>query len=345
MRTYLVIPIVLIALASLLSCNTSSERRVETEFLLGTSISVTTYGRANDGLFEQIFARVKEIEERMSTSEEDYETTELLRVNRAAGRRGIAVSPDTLLVMEQALEYSRLSGGAFDVTIGPLVASWGIGTDSPRVPSQERIDALVALVDHTAVSLDPEASSIFLPTEGMRVDVGGIAKGYAADEAARILSESGIESALLDFGGNILVVGGKPDGTPWRIGIQAPDERRGQFLGIAEIRDQAVVTSGTYERFFVQNGQRYHHIIDSSTGYPVENGLASVTIVTPQSMRADALSTAAFAMGLEAGLAFIESQEEIEAAFVTQGNEVYLTSGMGAFFELTNEAYALVAEG
>ncbi|MFW6214072.1 MAG: FAD:protein FMN transferase, partial [Spirochaetota bacterium] len=174
-----------------------------------------------------------------------------------------------------------------------------------------------------------------------------IAKGYAADEAGRIIRESGKDSALLDFGGNILTIGTKPDGSLWRIGVQLPETqaRRGVFIGIAEVEDLSVVTSGTYERFFVQDDVRYHHILDTETGYPVRNRLESVTIVTEDSIRADALSTSIFAMGLEEGLRFAEELSDAEALFVTEDKEIHMTSGMGDFFRLTNNEYETMTGG
>jgi thiamine biosynthesis lipoprotein len=245
--------------------------------------------------------------------------------------------------VEQALEYSRESNGAFDVSVGPLVRLWGIGSATPRIPGEQVLAAALDAVDYASVQTNEAERTIYLPREGMGIDVGGIAKGYAADEAARMLREAGVKSALLDFGGNILVVGTKPDGTPWRIGIQVPDVNavRGQYLGIAEITDLAVVTSGTYERYFVQDGKRYHHILDTTTGFPVENGLESVTIITSESMRADALSTSVFALGLEDGMDFVESLPGVEAAFVTAEGVVHLSSGMTDYFRLTNEDFVL----
>lgn len=323
-------------------CTTPDQRQSETELLLGTTITVTTYGRTPEEVFERVFARVLEIEQRMSTSEEDYTMTELMAVNDAAGGRPVEVSADTFEVVSEAVRYSRLTDGAFDVTVQPLVSLWGIGTESPGIPNEEAIAEALASVDHRRVSLDPRDQSIFLEGEAMGIDVGGIAKGYAADEARRILLEEGIESALLDFGGNILTIGTKPDGSAWRIGIQVPDASRGAFIGIVEVVDKAVVTSGTYERYFVEDGVRYHHILDTTTGYPVRNGLDSVTILTDESMRADALSTAVFAMGLEAGMRFVETQPDIEAIFVTSEGNLHLTPGMHAYFRLTNEEFTVV---
>ncbi len=330
-----------ITAAFLGGCGGDPPRQSRTEFFLGTPITVTTYGRISRDLLDQVFARVGEIERKMSTTEEDHSDTELLQVNAAAGIGPVSVSPDTFRVVREALAFSELSSGAFDVTVHPLVRLWGIGTESAAIPDDEQLSAALKLVDYRAVRINPEDRSILLPQPGMGVDVGGIAKGYAADEAARILRAAGIQSALLDFGGNILTVGHKPDGSPWRIGIQTPDASRGEFLGIATVADQAVVTSGTYERFFEQGGIRYHHILDTHTGYPVQNGLASVTIVATDSIEADALSTVVFALGPEAGRLIIEAMPHVEAILVTDDNEVSITSGAGEIFQLTNEEYEL----
>jgi thiamine biosynthesis lipoprotein len=327
-----------------LSCSQEVERHSETELLLGTVLTVTLYGSDTDEIFDQIFDRVAEIERKMSTSEDDYQTTELLKVNRAAGEAPIEVSPDTFYVVEQALDYSRISNGRFDLSVAPLVRLWGIGTDSARVPEEGEIEEALEAVDFRRVQLLPEQEAIYLPESGMGVDVGAIAKGYAADEAARIIRESGKESALLDFGGNILTLGTKPDGSLWRIGIQLPESqaRRGVFIGIAEVEDLSVVTSGTYERFFIEDDVRYHHILDTETGYPVRNRLESVTIITEDSIRADALSTSIFAMGLEAGLLFAEQLSDVEALFVTDTREIHMTTGMDEYFRLTNDEYTIL---
>jgi FAD:protein FMN transferase len=326
------------------SCSQELERKSETELLLGTVINVTLYGDDTATIFDQVFERVGEIEQKMSTSQYDYETTELLAVNRAAGKRPVQLSSDTFYVVQQALDYSRLSNGRFDLSVAPLVQLWGIGTDSAQVPAEQAIKTALEKVDYRRVELSPDDESVYLPEGGMGVDVGAIAKGYAADEAARIIRESGKESALLDFGGNILTIGAKPDGSLWKIGIQLPESeaRRGMFIGIADVRDLSVVTSGTYERFFIEDDVRYHHILDTETGYPVRNRLESVTIVTEESIRADALSTSIFAMGLEAGLLFAEQLTDVEALFVTNEREIHMTTGMNEFFRLTNDEYSIV---
>jgi thiamine biosynthesis lipoprotein len=329
-----------LAVVGLSGCSTEAVEPVrEGELLLGTTIQVVLYEDPPEGIYERVFDRVEEIEQKMSTSKEDYDTTELLEVNRNAGVRPVEVSADTFEVVQEALEYSRLTDGAFDLTIYPLVELWGIGTADAGVPPEEAIEERLELVDYRKVELDPEEQTIYLPEEGMGIDVGAIAKGYAADEARRILKESGVETALLDFGGNVLTIGEKPSGEPWVIGIQSPDEGRGRYLGTLEGGPSAVVTSGDYERYFVVDETRYHHIISSRTGYPARSGLGSVTIVSEDSIDADALATAMYVMGAEKGLRFIRDMEGIEAAFVTHEQDVYMTEGMSEVFEISNEQF------
>ncbi len=314
----------------------------EGKLLLGTTVNVTLYEEGPDDIFERVFDRVEQIERKMSTSKDDYDTTELLEVNRNAGIRPVRVSADTFEVIRRALEYSELTDGAFDVTIYPLVELWGIGTADARVPAEEEIQERLALVDYRKVQLDREAQTVYLPEEGMGLDVGAIAKGYAADESRRILKEAGVDSALLDFGGNIVTVGEKPNGEPWKIGIQNPEAGRGRYLGILSSGPMAVVTSGDYERYFVQDDVRYHHIISSRTGYPARPGLASVTILTDDSTEADALATALYVMGAEKGLPFVRDRDDIEAAFVTQEKEVYMTAGMESALNVSHEDYEVL---
>jgi len=319
-------------------CSGPVEPVVGDTYLLGTVIRVSIY---DDGygreLIDTVFDRVAGIEARMSTSEEDYDDTELLAVNRAPAGTPVTVSPDTFEVLTAAKRYSELSSGAFDVTIWPLVRLWKIGSGGTEVPPEEQIDGARDLVDYRNLRLGPE-TQVALPREGMGVDVGAIAKGYAADEAERILREAGVRHALLDFGGNILVIGAKPDDTPWRIGVQRPDAERSRYIGIVRTADRTIVTSGPYERFFVQDGVRYHHIIDPRTGYPSRNGLEQVTVVAEHSIDADALSTAGFVLGLDAGIELFESMPGVEGIFVTDGKEVHLTSGLSRAPERDSEA-------
>jgi FAD:protein FMN transferase len=319
---------------------------VDEEYLLGTVIRATVYADNAADLLDSVFDRVAEIEAKMSTSEDDYDRTELLDVNRAPAGTDVTVSQDTFEVLREALRYSRLSDGAFDVTVWPLVKLWGIGSGNETVPAEDLIAEALALVDHRRLSLNDDGT-VTLPDEGMGLDVGAIAKGYAADEAAAILRDGGVDHALLDFGGNILVIGDKPDGTAWRIGVQRPDARRSEYIGIVSAVDRTVVTSGPYERFFVEDGVRYHHILDPKTGYPSRNGLEQVTIVSERSIDADALSTAGYILGLEEAWKLVESLDGVEAIFATEDRRVYVTPGLtdpdgAARFRKTDEEYRLI---
>jgi thiamine biosynthesis lipoprotein len=319
--------------------------------LLGTTCTITVYGgkvgnggkavdRAGvDEAIEAAFARIAQIEDRMTVNGDD---SEVIEVNGAAGVKPVRVSPDTFSVIAKGVEFSRLRDGVFDVTVGPLVKLWGIGTAAARVPSTREIRDALARVGWRDVELSQKDSTVFLKRPGMALDLGAIAKGYAADEASRVLRERGIANALINLGGNVLTVGRKPDGTPWRIGAQNAEQPRGTHIGIVETGPMAVVTSGSYERYFEAEGRRYHHILDTRTGFPVSNGLSAVMIVTADSMTADGYSTLVFALGLEKGRALVESSAgAVEALLITERREVYSTPGLKGKFRLTDSQFTM----
>jgi len=308
------------------SCTKSGvEPRSQSFLMLGTVCRITIYDKPSDAAFKAAFERIKEIEEHMSIHMDE---SEISRVNRSAGKEAVAVSPDTFLVVQKALEIARLSGGAFDPTVGPLVEAWGIGGENPRRPNDEEIAHLLTLVGYDRVILDEEEQTIFLSDTGMVLDLGAIAKGYAADEAARVLTEHGVGSAIVNLGGNVLTVGLKVDGSLWRIGIQDPEQERGGYALIAELDGTSLVTSGPYERFFTLEGETYHHILDTTTGYPVVNEIISASIITESSFLADALSTTLYALGVEEGMALMESLEGVEAILLTADHRLLTTSGV-----------------
>jgi len=308
----------------------------QTELLLGTTITITVFDRVDARVLGKAFARVRSIQERMTT---EGTSSEVDKVNQQAGVRPVKVTQDVFDVVKSALEFSRLTNGAFDITVGPLVKLWGIGTSHEQLPSKQAIDELLPLVNWRLVKLDQTAGTIYLEQRGMAIDLGGIAKGYAADEAERVLANAGVRHAILDFGGNIVVMGSKPDGSPWRIGIQTPFADRGSYLGIVKASEMSVVTSGPYERYFIKNGVVYHHILDPKTGYPVEDHLTSTTIYSDVSMVGDGLSTSVFVMGLQDGYALVSHMKGIEAIFVTDSGKVYATPGLAGRFTVTNPDY------
>jgi thiamine biosynthesis lipoprotein len=234
--------------------------------------------------------------------------------------------------------------------VGPLVSLWNIGPETGRVPGEDEIADALALVNWRHLLIDREAGTVFLRREGMAIALGAIAKGYAADEAARIAREAKVKRAVFDFGGNIAVLGWREkkggEQLPWRIGVQNPlkENERGAYIGILQVHNTSVVTSGVYERFFESDGKRYHHILSTTDGYPVDNGLISVTIVTAGSTDADALSTTVFALGFEKGKALIDSIPDTEALFIFDDNSVRITAGLAEIFSLTNKEFILRAD-
>jgi thiamine biosynthesis lipoprotein len=332
----LCLPVVL-AGAVLGGCRKGPPSRAE--FALGTVCTINLYDQGKDRIYDEIFRRFREIEDRMSVT---LPGTEVDRINANAGTAPVAVHSDVFEVIELAIRYAELSGGAFDPTVGPLVSLWGIGGDAPRLPSPAEIDGVLPLIGWRDVELDRENSTVFLSRPGMALDLGAIAKGFAADEAGKILKKNRIRGAIVDLGGNILVYGELRDRSPWRVGIQDPLDGRGAYIGIVEVRDQTVVTSGVYERFFEAGGVRYHHILSPEDGYPVRNGLLSVSIVTGRSADADALSTSTFVLGWERGKALIESLEGTGGIFVFEDRSIRVCGE--ADFILTDESYRIVDE-
>jgi thiamine biosynthesis lipoprotein len=253
-------------------------------------------------------------------------TSEVARINLAAGAHPVSVSPETLLLIARALEFGELSGGAFDLTVAPLLRLWRFAEGGGEVPPEKSLRAATALVDFRRVVADRAAGTVYLPKSGTEIDLGGIAKGYVVDRAVDVLRQSGITSASVDAGGDIRLIGGKPGGRPWRVGVRHPRERD-RIIAVLELLDSAVVTSGDYERYFMLGGTRYHHLLDPDTGLPAA-GLASVTVVAADATTADALSTTVFVMGRERGLALIESLPGVEAILVTAELDVILSSGL-----------------
>lgn len=307
--------------------------------MLDTVISIEAFGPYASEAIDKAFDRIADIEKKMTVN---AESSELIELNKKAGKELCEVSPDTFFVIKKGLQYSRLSKGKFDITVGPLVRLWGIGTDKAHIPAPTEIKKALSLIDYTQVKLDESQNAVFLKKAGMALDLGGIAKGYAADESVKVLMQSGVESGLIDLGGNLYAIGTKPDGTPWKIGLQDPFDVRGSIFATVEVADKTLVTSGPYERYFEENGKKYHHILDTNTGFPIENGLMSVTIISDSSIDADALSTVVFSMGLSDGIKFVNGQKNIEAVFVTNDYKVYTSSGTNKYnFKVTNKRFKI----
>ncbi|HDK7139992.1 TPA: FAD:protein FMN transferase [Clostridium botulinum] len=320
-------------------CNSKSEEPVSREtYLMGTIINIKAYGKNADKAVQASVDKISDIENKMSLN---ISTSEINKINKNAGIAPVKVSKNTFDVVKASLIYSEKSKGSFDITVEPLVSLWGIGTDKARIPSKDEINNALKLINYKDVIINEKESTVMLKRKGQAIDLGAIAKGYAADELKEVLLNYNVSSAFLNLGGNVYVLGNKPDKTPWKIGVQNPLEPRGDYLGIVSVSDKSVVTSGNYERFFERNGKRYHHIFDTKTGYPAEKGLISVSIISDKSIDGDALSTSVYTLGLDEGKKLIESLNNVEAVFVTKDKKVYITSGLKDIFKLTNTDFKL----
>ncbi|MBZ9636453.1 FAD:protein FMN transferase [Clostridium sp. FP1] len=320
----------------LVSCKSNAKPVEKETYMMGTIVQLKVYGKNSEKATELALKRISDIESKMSVN---IKSSEITKLNAKAGVSGEKLSKDTYSVIEKAVKYSKLTGGSLDVSIEPIVKLWGIGTDKARVPSKSEIEEKLKLVDYKDIILDSKNSTVQLRRTGQAIDLGAIAKGYTADEIKKVLIDNKVNSALINLGGNVFAVGSKPDGTSWNIGIQNPLDTRGQYLGTISVTDKSMVTSGNYERYFIVDGKRYHHIFDPKTGYPSEAGLISATIVSDNSIDGDALSTSTYILGLSKGIKLIESIKGVEAIFVTSDKKVYVTAGLKDSFNLTNKEF------
>ena len=310
------------------SAESSPEPVQGTFFAMDTMMDFTVYGES--GLIDQSESLIASLESLVSVTDAD---SELYAINQTGSGM---LTEEASSLMEQALEICRRTDGALDLSIYPIVRAWGFTTGSYQVPDEAEIQALLPLVDYRKIQYDAADGDVTLP-EGMEIDLGSVAKGYAGQLVAQMLREHGVQSALLNLGGNVQTVGAKPDGSPWQIGIKDPQGE--DAMMVLSVEDQAVVTSGGYERYFEQDGQTYWHIMDPSTGHPADSGLISVTIVGDEGVVCDGLSTALFVMGLEKAADLWAQSCDFEAVFVTASGEVYITEGLRDRFALT-EQYA-----
>jgi len=289
----------------------------------------TAPGSAADAIAESVFTEIERLEKLFSRS---LPESDVSRVNFQAGVSSVPVSSDVLHVTEKALHYGEISGGAFDPTIAPLIDLWGFFGQDYRLPAKDEIEAVLPLVDYRLLAVDRNNSELFLPDRDMALELGGIAKGYIVGRSLEILKESGISSAFVNAGGDIGLIGLRPDGTSWRIGIRHPRDAN-KVIAVIPAEGGAVVTSGDYERTFEVSGVNYHHILDPQNGMPAVL-LTSVTIVADTAIAADALSTTIFVLGPDQGLALIEQLSGVEGVLITPDLEIIVSSGLVDIIEL-----------
>ncbi|MBD5099000.1 MAG: FAD:protein FMN transferase [Clostridiales bacterium] len=300
---------------------------------MDTVMTLRLYEGGDEALLDRAEGRVKELEALWSVTDEN---SEIYALNRDGAAE---LSPETAELLDMALGMCRRANGALDITIYPILRSWGFTTGEYAIPAEAELAALLPLVDYTQVRRDGTYASL---ADGMEIDLGSVAKGYTGDELSYWMKENGVTSALLDLGGNIQAVGAKPDGSPWRVGVRDP-EGDGN-IGVVEVADQAVVTSGGYERYFEEDGVRYWHILNPQTGFPARSGLISVTVVGDTGAVCDALSTALFVMGREGAVNFwLRHGAELgfELVLVEEDGSVTITEGLEGRFTLSQKDRAL----
>lgn len=325
--------LLLLSTLSLFSCGQKTRENRITFEAMDTFMTLGSFGDNSGKANSEIKEEVERIEELISTTKE---SSEIHKINSSGG--GVEkVSDETAFLLYFALKMANETDGALNPCLYPITKAWGFTSGDYRIPSDAEIEELLAFTDFRKASVSENSISSISIEENMKIDFGSIGKGYAADQAVKILKKNGIESAVLDFGGNVQVVGGKigKDGkiSDWAVGVQNPfgDEP----LGKLSLRDKAVVTSGGYERFFIGgDGKKYIHIFDSKTGRPVENDLASVTIVADSGLYADALSTAMFAMGFDKAADFWRSKRDFQMILVTKNFGIHYTEGLDGILEI-----------
>ena len=307
-----------ILISSILSgCSfVKKETLSKTGFYFDTVITITLYDSDDNSLLDTCFAKCAELEQLVSRTIDDSEISKLNQANR----KPVVVSDITLELLQKGVEYGELTKGAFDITIAPLSMLWDIKNNPGTVPSQAAIKEALSHVNYKNITIN--GNSVCLKDSEAAIDLGGIAKGYMADKLKEYLISSGVTSALINLGGNVLTIGSKPDGTAFQIGIQKPFDDGNQAITSVSVTDASVVTSGSYERYFEADDNLYHHIIDTTSGFPCDTGLLSVTILSKNSMDGDALSTACFALGIQGGTKLIEKLEGVEALFINENYEI-----------------------
>lgn len=343
-RIYTLLSFILIIslLASLSAC-TANEIPAEKEtFAMSTFITQKVYGKNKEDAVNKVDALLHRLENKLSLFKED---SDIDKINQNAGISPVEVDEYTFDLIKTAKEYSGLSEGRFDITIAPLTLLWGIDTDHARVPSTEEIEQVLPLIDYRNIKLNEENKTVFLTEKSMKIDLGGVAKGYISNLIHKEYENLGITSAIVSIGGNIDIIGVKPDGHEYTLGIRDPLDLSGlKTIGKISVKDKVVATSGGYERFFEEDGKRYHHILDPKTGYPVESDLLSVTVISSNGGVADFLSTTLFS----AGSTYINNyinDDRFGVIIVDQNKKIYLSDHLSEQFECTAPEYIITQIG
>ena len=294
--------------------------------LMGASIHLTIFHEDAQNLLLQSEQLLHLYKNRFSANDAD---SELMEINLQAGKKAVQVHPELFELIELGKKHSIAANSHLNIAIGPLVQTWRIGFSDAKLPSEEEIQRLLKITNPEEIVLNDSNREVYLSKEGMRIDLGALAKGYIADKLKEFLVEQGVRSGIIDLGGNILTIGENPTfHRPWRIGIQNPVLKRGEHVAVIEVSDASVVTSGIYERQLVVDGKTYHHIFDRTTGYPMETELASITIVAEKSVDCEIWTTRLFGQNPYDIIEEIEQQPGLEVFVITKNQKMMYTSGI-----------------
>lgn len=323
-KNLLFLTIILFSSLLISGCTAASGEPVsKTGFYFNTVITVTLYDTGQEELLEDCFTLADKYEKMFSAT---IDSSDISKINQAKGQP-VTVSDETIELLQKGLEYGALSEGRFDITIGKLSSLWNFSENEGVVPDAADVAEAVSTINYRNVKIDGNQVSLANPESA--IDLGGIAKGYIADRMKEYLTEQGATSGTINLGGNVLVIGEKTNDTPFNIGIQKPFDPEGSSIAVVKINDMTVVSSGVYERCFTVDDKLYHHILDTTTGYPYDNGLLGVSIICRDSVDGDGLSTTCFSLGLEKGMELVEALDDTEAIFITSDYELHTSSGIG----------------
>lgn len=302
------------------------------DFIFNTVVEQKVYVRDCDSnlILEKATNIMREFEHKLSFYDKDSEINE---INKNAGVRFVKVSLDTFEIIKKSICYSDKTNGLFDITVAPLVKEWGINSNNPNIPSNEKIKDIISIVDYRDILIDEVNLSVMLYKKNQQIDLGGIAKGYIADKVIELYKKNNITSAIINIGGNIKVLGKKDEDCLWRVGIYEPKKHSEEVIGSLDIKDLSVVTSGGYERAFISEDKVYHHILNPHTGYPCKTDLKSITIISEDSIMGDAFSTPLFIMGKYMACDFVKFNN-LSCIMITEDDEIIITKDLVNKFSL-----------
>lgn len=336
-RVWITCVLALLVIVATIAVEKENKVTTKSIFAMDTYMELTAYGRNSEEAIKAAENEIYRLDALLSTGNK---TSDVAVLNR--DKKG-KLSEEYVYLLKRSKEIWEQTQGAFDITVYPLMQAWGFTEKEYRVPASTEIEELISYVDTSEILFDESTQIVEIP-EQMQIDFGGIAKGYTSSQIAHIMKEYGVKSAMLNLGGNVQTIGTKKDGNMWRVAIKSPYKNI-PYLGVVSIEERAVITSGNYERYFEEDGVRYHHIIDPKTGMPVQNGLVSVTIVCEDGTLADGLSTALFVMGKEAATEFWKKHNEIfDMILCDEKRKLYVTEGIKENFSTELEYEKIIKD-